>query len=299
MTMASANFLGVLSLLFWSMNVALTRVIGEAHPLGMPGLSFLAAGIMLIGLDTVKKKPMPWKSDAGPMFWLVGGGAFVIYLVLYALGLSYSDSREVVLPLGLLNYCWPSLMLVMMPFFFAVRVRWPILGAGMVLCVIGVGCSLLWGMSLRQVAAVAASSWPPFLMMAGAALLWAFYSNVARKWGNTASGTGWFMLVAGLFFLGMWLVAGGPLGLTRAMLVPLILHALIVNAAAFLFWDCGVRWGDMGLMGVLANFLPVGSVLFGLWYFGNASTTSLWLGGIFVTLGAILCRKGIHLPGTE
>lgn len=281
------------------MNVALTRVIGEAHPLGMPGLSFLTAGIILIGLDAVKKRPLPWNSDAGPAFWLLGGGAFVLYLVLYAIGLSFSDSREVVLPLGLVNYCWPSLMLVMMPFFFTVRVRWPVLAAGMILCIVGVGCSLLWGMSLRQVAAVAASTWQPFLMMAGSAVLWAFYSNVARKWGNTASGTGWFMLTAGLAFLAMWLVAGGPLGLSAAMLAPLALHALVVNAAAYLFWDCGVRWGDMGLMGVLANFLPVGSVLFGLWYFGNNSTTGLWLGGILVTLGAVLCRKGIHLPGTE
>lgn len=222
MNKTSANCLGIFSLACWSMNIAITRTVGEAHPLGMPGLSFLTAGLLLVLFDRVRGKALPWKSDAPARFWFLGGGAFVLYLLSYTGGLSYSDSRDLALPLGLVNYFWPSLILVLMPFFFPWTVRWPILAAGIPLCVAGVGCALLWGARLGETAELFVRNWPAFLMMAAAAFLWAFYSNAVRKWGGTANGTGWFMIAGGLCFLLLWPFVGGPLGFTRRMLAPLL-----------------------------------------------------------------------------
>lgn len=295
MSAITANILGTVSLLLWSMNVAVTRHIGEAHPFGMPGLSFSIAGVLLILVDLLRRKPLPWQSDALPKFWLWGGGAYILYLLLYASGLAYSDSREVVLPLGLINYLWPSLILVMMPLFFRCRIKTWILTAGIIFCIAGVASSLLWGLSFAEIAAVFWQNWPAFAMMGGSAFLWAFYSNAARKWAGTANGVGWFFLATGLCFLALWLVTGGPLGLTKEMLAPLLVHAICINAIAYMFWDIGARWGDLGLMGALANFLPIGSIIFGVWYLGDAATLGLWIGGILVTLGAILCRKGCSM----
>lgn len=297
MSITLANALGIAALVCWSMNTAVTRHLGEAHPFGMPGLSFSVAGLTLILLDRIRSKPLPWRSDASPKFWYLCGGAFAAYLLLYTSGLTYADSRLVVLPLGLINYFWPSLILVLMPWFFPCRVKWGILVAGALLCVAGVGMSFLWGMPLDGFAGVFAATWPAFLMMAAAAFLWAFYSNAARKWGGTANGVGWFQLAGGLCFLALWWMRGGDLGLDASILVPFLIHALVINAAAYTFWDCGVRRGDIGLMGTLANFLPLGSVLFGSWYLGDATTPGLWLGGLLVTCGAALCRKGTAEDG--
>lgn len=294
MNIAFANALGVAALVCWSMNVTVTRHIGEAHPFGMPGVSFVLAGTLLVFLDLIRGKPLPWKGDASPKFLPYCGGAFVAYVILYTSGLAFSESRFAVLPLGLVNYFWPSLILVLMPFFFECAVKWRILVAGMALCVAGVASSLLWGMPAGDMLAVFREIWPAFLMMAAAAFLWAFYSNAVRKWGGTANGIGWFQLAGGVCFLILWRIKGGPLGLETSMLVPLLLHSLVVNAAAYMFWDCGVRRGDIGLMGVLANFLPIGSVLFGAWYLNDPATPGLWMGGALVTAGAILCRRGLH-----
>ena len=293
MSASLTNSFGMLALVFWSMNIVVTRHIGEAHAYGMPALSFLSAGLLLVVFDLLRKKALPWKSDANPRFWIFGGGAFVIYVLLYVAGLSYSPSRTVALSLGLINYFWPSLILVLMPLFFPCSIRWGILASGVGLCVVGVALSLLWGMSPGEMAAVFKENWPAFLIMAGAAFLWAFYSNAARKWGGTANGVGWFMLAGGACFFVLWLASGEPLGFSRSMLAPFLVHAAIVNAAAYMLWDYGVRFGDIGLMGTLANFLPLGSVLFGAWYLGDATTPGLWLGGGLVTCGAVLCRKGV------
>ena len=294
MSIVAANLLGALALLCWSMNIAVTRHLGEAHPFGMPGLSFLVSGIILLAMDRARGRALPWNSDADIRFWLLGGGAFVAYVLLYICGLSFGTSRMVVLPLGLVNYFWPSLILVLMPFFFHHAVRWPVLLAGMALCLAGVGVSLLWGLSPETLAAVLWANRPAFLMMLAAAFLWAFYSNAVRKWGGTANGIGWFQTVGGLCFLLLWLLSGGPLGFEKNMLIPFLLHAAIVNALAYMLWDCGVRWGDIGLMGALANFLPLGSIIFGVWYLGDASTPGLWIGGALVTAGAVLCRRGMR-----
>ncbi len=291
-----ANFLGVLALLCWSMNVAVTRHISEAHIFGMPGLSFLTAGLLLIIFDRIRHNALPWQDNAKPWYWLFGGGAFIAYTLLYTSGLSFSATREVVLPLGLVNYFWPSLILLLIPFFFHQSVRWSILAIGLIFCLAGVGCSLLWGMSLVEVGQAIHAYWLAFAMMVAAAFLWAFYSNAVRKWGGAANGVGWFELASGLCFLALWLWDGGSLGFDAAMLGPFLVHAVVVNACAYMLWDCSMRWGDISLIGALANFLPLGSIIFGSWYFGDPTTPGLWIGGALVTLGAILCRRGLKTP---
>lgn len=290
---AAANALGVLALLFWSMSVSVTRHLGEAHPFGMPGLSYATAGVLLIALDAVRGRPLPWRSDADGKFWLWGGGSFVVYLLVYTTGLSWSDSRMIVLPLGLVNYFWPSLILLLMPFFFSCSVRWRVLGAGAVLCIAGAAAAMLWGMAPAEMAELVGRNWPAFLLVLMAAFLWAFYSNAARKWGGSANGTGWFMLAGGLCFLTAWFFSGEPIGFHRDMIAPFLLHACLVNATAYLFWDIGVRRGDIGLMGTLANFLPIGSIAFGCWYLGDVATPGLWPGCLLVTAGAVLCRRAL------
>lgn len=293
MSIASANTMGVFALLFWSMNVAVTRQLGETHPFAMPGLSLLVSGIVVLAADWIRGVELPWRSGADVRFWIFGGGAFVAYMLLYTCGLTFGTGREVVLPLGLVNYFWPSLTLAMMPFFSRCAVRRRVLLAGMGLCVVGVGMSLLWGISFKELGAVLWGNGASLCMMLGAAVLWAFYSNAARKWGGRANGIGWFQVAAGLCFLGVWGGVGGRLGFGREMALPFVLHAVVVNALAYTLWDIGVRWGDIGLMGVLANFLPIGSVVFGIWYFGDSGTLGLWVGGLLVTAGAVLCRWGI------
>lgn len=289
----TANALGITALILWSMNIGVTRVIGEAHPMGMTGLSFFVAGLSLVLFDTIRGAPRPWKSDAAPRYWYLGGGAFVCYLLLYVLSLSWSTSRAMALSLGLVNYQWASLTLVLMPAFFPRRMRWPLLAAGWLLCLAGIGFALLWGVPLSAVGGMLADNGTAFAMMLAAAFLWAFYSNAARKWGGDANGCGWFQMTAGALLLCMWTATGEPLGFTTAMIVPFAVHALVINAAAYLMWDVGVRQGNIGLMGSLANYLPVASSLFGAWYLGDQTTAGLWIGCVLVTVGAILCNRAV------
>lgn len=293
MNSKTANTLGITALILWSMNIGVTRVIGEAHPTGMTGLSFFTAGLALVLFDIVRGATPPWKSTASPRYWYLGGAAFVAYFLLYALSLSWSTSRAMALSLGLVNYQWASLTLVFMPAFFPQRLRWPLLAAGWLLCLAGIGFALLWGVPLSAVGTMLADNGAAFAMMLAAAFLWAFYSNAARKWGGDANGCGWFLMTAGGLLLCMWLATGEPLGFTTGMIAPFVVHSLVINAAAYLMWDVSIRRGSIGLMSSLANYLPVTSSIFGAWYLGDQTTAGLWIGCVLVTVGAILCKRAV------
>lgn len=293
MNKTAATALGIAALLGWSLNIAVTRQLAEAHPFGMPGLSFFLGGLLLVVFDLIRGKGLPWNSTADSRYWLLGGGAFVIYVVCYTSGVAMADSRDVALALGLVNYFWPALILVLMPAFFSCRVKWGVLAAGLLLSLTGVATAMLWGLDLAGMANGFLRNRTAFAAMAAAAFLWAFYTNATRKWGGDANGSGWSLAIGGLALLALWRAGGEPLGLTRAMIVPLILHAAVVNALCYLLWDIGARRGDLRLLGLSANFLPLGSVLFGAWYLGGLTTPGLWLGGALVATGALLCRKGL------
>lgn len=300
MNRTTATSAGIAALLGWSLNIAVTRQLAEAHLFGMPGLSFFLGGLLLIVFDFIRGRGLPWNSAADPRYWLLGGAAFIVHIVCYSSGVALSDGRDVALALGLVNYFWPALILVLLPAFFPCRVKWGILAAGLLLCLTGVGMAMLWGLDPSGMMRGFLRNRPAFVMMGTAAFLWAFYTNATRKWGGDANGSGWFLALGGLCLLALWFAGGEPLGFSRAMIAPLFLHAAVVNAVCYLLWDAGARRGDLRLLGQLANFLPLGSVLFGAWYLGGSTTPGLWLGGVLVPAGALLCRKGLsqaNAPG--
>ncbi len=292
MTPRTANILGLLALVFWSMNVAVIRRVGEANPLGLPGLSLVLAGAAMIAVGSVTGSKPPWRSNADRRYWIFGGIAFVLNSLFLISALSYSSTRTLVLPLGLVNYFWPSIILVLLPFFFRRRVNRALLAAGILLCVAGVASAMFWGADIAAIAADCVRNWPALAMMAVVPFAWAFYSNASRKWGGNANGVGWFQLIAGICFLLLWTGTGEPMGFTRDMLLPFLVHSLLVNAAAYAFWDAAMRHGDIALMGSMANALPITSILFSVWYLGEALTPGLAIGAALVAAGAILCRRG-------
>ncbi|MDR3210575.1 MAG: EamA family transporter, partial [Planctomycetota bacterium] len=271
MSKTLANLLGTLALIGWSLNIAVTRRLAEVDPYGLPAVSFIAAGIILLAFDHLRSGTKGKAKD--PIkFWLLGGGAFVAYIVSYVLALSRVNSSEAGIALGLVNYFWPVLILFLLPFFSHCRVSWTCLAFGMALCLSGVAFALLWGIPAREIVANLEENREAFIIMLAAAFLWAFYSNAIRQWSGNANGTGWFQLASGLVFLVLWWERGTDLGLTPDLYIPLLLHILIVNASSYLLWDLGVRYGDIVWLGILSNFLPLASVLFGVWYLETSPT---------------------------
>jgi drug/metabolite transporter (DMT)-like permease len=288
-----ANLAGIAALLGWSMNVAITRQLAEADMFGLPSLSLLVSGTFLVSLDAACGRGNPATAGADPKFWLLGGASFVLYLVCYICGLAGAASREVSLALGLANYLWPAFILLLMPLFFPCRLRATFLLPGILLCLVGVTVAFLRDLGMGTLWREWGENGLSLIAMLAAAFLWAFYSNAARKWGGQANGVGWFQLAAGLVFLALWAAGEGELGLSGSTLLPFLLHAIVVNALSYLLWDIGIRRGDLDLLGILANFLPVGSVLFGFWHFGGDPGNGLWSACLMISLGAVFCRRGL------
>lgn len=285
---------GIIAMTMWALNVAVTRHISEANPYGMPALSCILAGSLLIVYDMIQKKPMPWNGTADKKLWILAAPAFICHILLYTLALSINPTRDVVLPLGVINYLWPAFIVILAPFFSPCSVRLKYLLPGLAFCVCGVANAFLWGLPMASIVSALRENILACAMMLVGAVFWGFYSNAARKWAGNVNGTGWFMFVTGLAFFVLWRVTGDPLGLSSAMILPLFIHSLLVNGIAYMLWDSGVRKGDIVLLGSLSNFLPLGSILFGGWYLGTGLHAGLLVGIMMVICGAALCKRGVR-----
>jgi drug/metabolite transporter (DMT)-like permease len=228
-----------------------------------------------------------------PRAYLLGcGGLFVLYNVaLYrAVALAANPSQVVVV--GLINYLWPGLSLVFALPLLGKKAR-PFLPLGILVALAGILLSS-WQPGLDWAAGLSAAA-EPYLWALVAAVSWALYSNLSRRWAGESS-TGavpLFLLVSGLL-----------LGLCR-LFTPeqshwspqtgLMLAYMAVFPAflAYSFWDQAVRRGRIILVASLSYLTPLLSTLITVLVLGVPPTPLLGLAALLVFAGAVVCKVSV------
>jgi drug/metabolite transporter (DMT)-like permease len=105
-----------------------------------------------------------------------------------------------------------------------------------------------------------------YLMMAGAALIWALYSLLTKRVPPfSTESVAAFCTVAGLLALAFYLLSGGSLAQARTLSahdwLVIVLCGLGPMGAAFFFWDAALKRGDPRRIGSLAYLTPLLSTL--------------------------------------
>ena len=219
----------------------------------------------------------------------IGGALFVGYEMALALAIGLASDRSQSLELGMINYLWPCLTIVLAIPFNQQRFRvwlWPglllsLLGIVWVMKGSGSGApSLLWQNMLRNPAAYALA----FL----AALTWAIYNNFTRRYARGANGVTLFFILTAL---ALWLkFAVSPTPLTFAPLPLLeVLFVGLSTAIAYSAWNHGIQQGNLTLLATASYFTPVLSALLGSLWLGLTPPLAFWQGVAMITLGSLIC----------
>jgi drug/metabolite transporter (DMT)-like permease len=214
-------------------------------------------------------------------------------LVLY-LAVGMAKSRQQVLEAGLLNYLWPALTIVFSLFILKKKAG-PLLFPGALLAVAGIvfvigqEVSISWGSIPGNFAA------NPVAYSFGllAAISWALYSNLTRRWAEGSSGaveifipaTGVILLTLRLFTpeAGAWTA--------RAALEAVFLG--IVTVVAYILWDQAMRKGDVVMVAAFSYLTPLFSTIVSCLYLGIIPGVSLWIGCAMIIAGSILSWRSI------
>lgn len=197
---------GILAVLFWSATVAVAREIVERlGPLTASAALYLAGGV-LSSFPLLIRPERIGRILRLPRAYLFGcGGLVVLYVLCFFLALGLAADRAQVVEIGLINYLWPALTLMLAMPILGHRARIGLV-PGVLIALAGIGLVaaaqsevLSWSGFLADLRSNAA----PYLLALAGALAWALYSNLSRRWAADAGGGAMnlFMLASGLVLL--------------------------------------------------------------------------------------------------
>jgi drug/metabolite transporter (DMT)-like permease len=290
-----ATAMGATAVVLWSSSVAFIRTLSERMgPFGMVAfvslfggaVSLAAAGFTRGGLGRFRRLPRKY---------LWGCGApFVTYTACYCLAIGLAADRSQVLEVGLINYLWPSLTLLLSIPIQRHRARWFLL-PGMLAATAGVviATAQSGGFSPAGLWANASANALPYGLALVGAVTWALYSNLARRWRGEGGGVPIFLVASGLVVLPLRFVFRESIAWEPRVMVEFLYMALFVTVVAYVFWDHAMRRGDMVLVAALSYFTPLLSTLFSAAYLGVVPGPAIWVACGLVIAGAVTCRLAV------
>lgn len=281
-----STLIGMTAILMWSASLGLFRSISEIFgPVGGAALIFSASGLLasaVLGLPNVR--------TMRPMYLLGCGTLFVAYEIALALSVGLADDRHQALELGMINYLWPSLTVLLAIITRSQRGSWLLLPA-IALCFSGIvwvmkgdgalSAPLLWGHVLGNPVA--------YGLAFAAAFIWASYSVMTRRYGQGANGVPLFLLVtATVLWIKYALSDEATLHISYAGIAQVVLLGAL-TATAYSCWNFGIQHGSLTVLATTSYFTPVLSATLTSLWLGIRPGRSLLYGVVMVTAGSLLC----------
>jgi drug/metabolite transporter (DMT)-like permease len=312
-----ATVQGLSAVLIWGTSIAATRLIADwMGPLRGPVLSLALSGavgsILLLGRAAERRKLLLVPAR----YWIVCGGLFVFYLLCYNLGVGLARDGREVLVFGVLNHLWPSLTLAFAAAMSRGRVRWwiaPGLAAAIAGTVLAVATRpAAGGAALSGLAAAAAAvlSRPTVLVLGlSCGVSWALYSALARRLaGSIEANPVPLLLLASAAALAILGLVGPRLGLpavslaapagrsgrSAAGVAAFLWRALVVDLAAYAFWDTAMRRGNQVLVAAASFVTPLLSAAAVAVAVGVDPGWRLWAASALVVAAAATCWSAVR-----
>ena len=235
-------------------------------------------------------------SDACHWKYLWGCGAlFVAYTTCYCLAVGLATDRSQVLAVGLVNYLWPSLTLLLSVPILRYRARW-FLVPGMLVATAGmvVATTVGSGLSLAGLRAGVSANGLAYGLAFVGAVTWALYSNLARRWGGEGGAVPLFVLASGLVALPLRVGMGETSAWSPGVVGELLYMALFVTVVAYVFWDQAMRRGNVVLVAAVSYATPLLSTVFSAAYLRVAPGPAIWVACALVIAGAAVCRLAVR-----
>ncbi|MDJ0036269.1 aromatic amino acid DMT transporter YddG [Pantoea allii] len=286
-TLPRATLIGLSAILLWSTTIGLLRSVSEAFgPTGGAALIYSTTAVLLcLTRGVPNPRNMPGR------YLLTGGVLFVGYEICLALAVGLARDRHQSLEMGMINYLWPCLTIVLAIPFNQQRFRlwlWP----GLLLSL----CGIIWVMKgangnvTGKMAQNIASNPTAYLLAFIAAIAWALYNNITRRYARGSNGVTLFFMVTAL---ALWLkFALFTEYETLQFSVTAAAEVLFMGAStavAYSAWNYGIQHGNLTLLATASYFTPVLSALLASLWLGLTPPISFWQGVAMITAGSLIC----------
>ncbi|MEW6751182.1 MAG: aromatic amino acid DMT transporter YddG [Candidatus Latescibacterota bacterium] len=289
---------GLAAVLLWSTSVPVARALAEKlGPLTAGSAVFLLAGVLCLAWSWRARSPRPVAGGQCARRLAVSGACFVFYVYALYRAVGLAADRRQVLDVAMLNYLWPALTLLLAVPLLGLRAR-PLLLPGTLLALAGEALALSpdSGMAWSALAANLLANPEAYALAALAALSWALYSSLTRRWAPLGQGAvPFYMLAAGLALLLLRVGAAETGGWTPRALLELAFLAT-ATALSYAAWEGAMRHGDVVLVAASSYFTPLLSALLTCAYLQVVPGPRLWAGCLALVAGSLLSWISVRGP---
>jgi drug/metabolite transporter (DMT)-like permease len=281
----AATACGLLAIVLWSTAAGLIRGVSEHFgPLGGAAMIYTLGAILLVMF-----LGRPRLRSTSTLYLLLGSGLFVAYEVCLSLALGFASDRQQAIELGVVNYLWPCLTVVLAIFMNGQKTRWFIV-PGSALALFGI----LWvvsgqGLSLPGIIANVNSNPLSYSLALACAITFALYCNVTRRYANGQSLVVLFFVLTAIVLWVKWGFSSERISaFTLGNSLELIATG-IAMAGGYALWNIGILRGNLTLLATASYSAPVLSSAFAALWLGVSLQMQFWQGAVLVTVGSLIC----------
>ncbi|WP_271460478.1 aromatic amino acid DMT transporter YddG [Pantoea leporis] len=286
MPQKKATLIGMLAILLWSAIVGLIKNVSEGFgAVGGAALIYSASAVLLIFTVGLPKLRTFTRS-----YLIIGSVLFVCYELCLSLSLGFTHSGRQAIEVGMVNYLWPSLTIVLAVIVNRQKTH-PLIVPGVLLAVAGI-CRVLGGdqgFSFSEIAHNVMDNPLSYGLALSGAVIWAVYCVVTKKIANGSNGiTLFFILTALTLWLKFLLSPQPPFVLSPEVCISLALAAMAMGFG-YAAWNVGILHGNVTILAAASYFIPIISSILAAFILRSHLTVAFWQGTAMVSLGSLMC----------
>lgn len=286
MSQKRATLTGLLAIALWSAIVGLIKSVSEGFgPVGGAALIYSCSAALLlfiVGFPRVRTFPR--------RYLLMGSVLFVCYELCLSLSLGFTHSSRQAIEVGMVNYLWPSMTIVLGAIVNRQKTS-PLIIPGLLLAVAGI-CRVLGGehaFSLSEIGNNILDNPLSYGLAFCGAAIWAVYCMVTKKIANGSNGITLFFILTALTLWVKFLLSPQPVfAVSPQALISLALAAMAMGLG-YAAWNTGILHGNVNLLAAASYFIPILSSVLAAFWLNSHLTLSFWQGAAMVSLGSLLC----------
>lgn len=279
---------GLLAIALWSLMAGTVRIVAEAFGATLgSALIYTVGGVLLL----IFRRPAPLK-EFPKRYLIVGGALFVFYESSISLSLGLASTAASSVEVSLVNYLWPTMMVLLTA--IVSRRRHGLLmvlpGAVVATCgvmlAVGGNSGLDWGAAVQH---IIANPLPYALAFMGASA-WSVYAVFTPAMSRGVDGTSLFFPCVAVALWIIHFASGQGLPATAPNVVDwlFVLIAALSIGGGYACWGHGILHGSMETLAVASYATPVLSTAASTILLGLSLSLPFWVGVVLVVTGSVL-----------
>ncbi|MEK0169755.1 MULTISPECIES: aromatic amino acid DMT transporter YddG [Pseudescherichia] len=286
MPQKKATLIGFIAILLWSAIVGLIKSVSEGFgPVGGAALIYTCSAVLLlctIGFPKIRRFPVS--------YLILGSVLFVCYELCLSLSLGFTHSGRQAIEVGMVNYLWPSMTILLSVIINRQRTS-PLIIPGIILAIAGIGFVLGGdqGFSVAEMANNVMDNPLSYGLAFSGAIIWAVYCVVTKIIAEGNNGITLFFILTALTLWVKFFSSPQPEFVISWHAGISLLLAAIAMGFGYAAWNVGILHGNVTVLAAASYFIPIVSAVLAAFMLNSHLTLSFWQGTAMVSLGSLLC----------